>query len=147
GPHRARGLGLVMTTTTTVTLAQTLTVRDNDYLPAVAEFCRRTGLGWHEPTPPASAAGTALSVVIPARNNAYSLTPVLTALPAQDPSGTVEVIVIAAAPPDDPPAIASHPPAVDIAYRLNTQVGAAAARNAGTHLAQAEVVVYLDADM
>ncbi len=136
-----------MTTTTTVTLAQTLAVRDNDYLHAVAEFCRRTGLGWHQPTPPASAAGTALSVVIPARNNAYSLTPVLDALTAQDTSGTVEVVVIDDASTDDTPDLASHHPAVDIAYRLSAQVGAAAARTAGTHLAQADTVVYLDADM
>ncbi len=131
----------------TVSLAEMLAGCDNDYLDHVAEFCRCTGLGWHESTPPAAAAGTQLSVVIPARNSAYSLVSVLDALAAQDTSGTVEVIVVDDASTDDTPAIIGEHPAVDIAYRLSHRVGAAAARNIGTHLAEAHTVVYLDADM
>lgn len=130
-----------------VSLAEALAAYDNDYLGRVAEFCGRTGLGWHEPTPPAAAAGTGLSVVIPARNNAYSLVSVLDALAAQDTSGTVEVIVVDDASTDDTPVIAGKHSAVDVAYRLSHRVGAATARNVGTHLAKAQTVVYLDADM
>lgn len=130
-----------------VSLAEALVASDNDYLDLMAEFCSRTGLGWHEPTPPAAAAGTHLSVVIPARNTAHSLASVLDALADQRTSGAVEVIVIDDASTDNTPAIASNHPAVDVAYRLPRQVGAAAARNVGTHLAQAPMVVYLDADM
>lgn len=128
-------------------LAEALTARDNDYRDLVAEFCRRAGLGWHEPTPPAAAAGTSLSVVIPARNMTHSLTTMLDALLGQRTSGVVEIIVIDDASTDDTPAIAAEHPAVDLAYRLPRQVGAAAARNLGTSLAQAATVVYLDADM
>lgn len=131
----------------TVSLAAVLAASDNNYLDLVVEFCDRTALGWHEPTPSAAAAGTRLSVVIPACNNAYSLGAVLDALAAQDTSGMVEVIVIDDASTDGTPAIASEHPAVDVAYRLSHRVGAAAARNVGTHLAQATTVVYLDADM
>lgn len=131
----------------TGSLAEALVARDNDYLDLVASFCGRVGLGWHEPTPPVAAAGTHLSVVIPARNTAHSLTSVLDALADQDTSGTVEVIVIDDASTDDTSTIAGDHPAVDVAYRLRHHAGAAAARNIGTHLAQAATVVYLDADM
>lgn len=131
----------------TVSLYEALAARDNDYLDLVAEFCSRARLGWHEATPPAGAAGTRLSVVIPARNTAHSLASVLDAVADQHTSGTVEVIVIDDASTDDTSTIASDHPVVDVAYRLSYQVGAAAARNVGTHLAQAATVVYLDADM
>jgi len=130
-----------------ISLAEALAACDNDYLGHVAEFCGRTGLDWHQPTPPSAAAGTRLSVVIPARNNAYSLVSVLDALAAQDTFGTVEVIVIDDASTDGTPVIVGEHPAVDVAYRLSHRVGAAAARNVGTHLTQAQTVVYLDADM
>lgn len=131
----------------TGSLADALAGTDNDYLNLVAEFCDRAGLGWHEPTPPAAAAGTRLSVVIPARNTAHSLVPVLDALAGQQTSGSVEVIVIDDASTDDTSTIIGDHPTVDVAYRLPHQAGAAAARNVGTHLAQATTVVYLDADM
>jgi GT2 family glycosyltransferase len=136
-------MGMVMATS----LAEQLAARDNDYRDQVARFRQRTGLGWHEPTPPAAAAGTRLSVVIPARDNGYSLAPVLDAVAEQDTSGTVQVIVVDDASTDDTSAIAAGHPAVDVAYRLSHQVGAAGARNVGTHLAEGDTVVYLDADM
>ncbi|MFV2013599.1 MULTISPECIES: glycosyltransferase family 2 protein [unclassified Micromonospora] len=129
------------------TLAQMLAASDNDHTDLTAAFTARTGLGWHDPTPAAMAAGTALSVVIPAHNNAYSLPVVLDALAKQDTSGTVQVIVIDDASTDDTPAIIRLHPAVDTAYRLPVQVGGAAARNVGTHLADADTIVHLDADM
>ncbi|MGH3737676.1 MAG: glycosyltransferase family 2 protein [Micromonosporaceae bacterium] len=129
------------------TLADALAATDNNYLPVTAAICGRIGLGWHEPTPPAAAAGTGLSVVIPVRENAYSLATVLDALAAQDTTGVVEVIVVDDASTDDTPAIAAAHPAVDRALRLPRQVGAAAARNVGTCLAETDTVVYLDADM
>lgn len=131
----------------TGSLGEALAARDNDHLDLVAAFCRRVGLGWHEPTPPAAAAGTHLSVVIPAHNAAHSLASVLDALAGQHTSGAVEVIVIDDASTDDTPTIAGDHPGVDVAYRLPHQVGAAAARNVGTHLGQAATVLYLDADM
>lgn len=131
----------------TGSLADALAATDNDYLPLVARFCGRGGLGWHDPTPPAAASGTHLSVVIPARNTAHSLVSVLDALAGQHTSGSVEVIVIDDASTDDTSTIAGDHPAVDVAYRLLHQAGAAAVRNVGTHLAQATTVVYLDADM
>ncbi|MGH3693466.1 MAG: glycosyltransferase family 2 protein [Pseudonocardiaceae bacterium] len=131
----------------TGSLAEALAACDNDYRGLVAELCRRTGLGWHNLTPPTAAAGTRLSVVIPARNTDHSLATVLDALHSQRTSGVVEVIVIDDASSDDTSTIAADHPAVDLAYRLPHQVGAAAARNLGTHLAQAATVVYLDADM
>ncbi len=130
-----------------VSLAEALTARDNDYLDLVAGFRSRTGLGWHEPTPPAAAAGTRLSVVIPARDTDHSLASVLDAVANQRTSGAVEVIVVDDASTDGTSAIASDHPAVDVAYRLPHRVGAAAARNVGTHLARATTVLYLDADM
>lgn len=133
--------------TVTGSLAEALAASDNDYRHFVAGFCRRTGLGWHEPTPPAPAAGTRLSVVIPARNTAHSLASVLDAVADQHTKGTVEVIVVDDASTDDTTAIASDDPAVDVAYRLPHQAGVAAARNVGTHLARAATVVYLDADI
>lgn len=128
-------------------LGETLTTRDNDYRELVAEFVARTSLGWHDPTPPQAAAGTGVSVVIPARNSAHSLASVLDALGDQNTSGTAEVIVVDDASTDATPAIAGGHPAVDVACRLPHQVGAAAARNVGTHLAEGATVVYLDADM
>lgn len=131
----------------TGSLADALAATDNDYLHLVAEFCGRAGLGWHDPTPPAAAAGTHLSVVIPARNTAHSLVAVLDALAGQQTSGSVEVIVIDDASTDETSTIIGDHPAVDVAYRLPHQAGAAGARNVGTHLAQAPTVLYLDADM
>jgi hypothetical protein len=107
-------------------LAEALAARDNDYRDLVAEFCRRTRLGWHDPTPPAGAAGTQLSVVIPARDTDHSLATVLDAVADQRTSGGVEVIVIDDASTDDTPAIAADHPVVDLAYRLPYQVGARA---------------------
>jgi GT2 family glycosyltransferase len=121
--------------------------RGNDYLGLAAAFSDRTGLGWYQPTPLGAAAGAAVSVVIPARNNAYSLLPVLDGLAAQDTAGAVQVIVIDDASTDHTPGIAADHPAVDLAYRLPTQVGAGAARNAGIYLATAGTIVFLDADM
>lgn len=130
-----------------VSLAEALATRDNDYRRLVAHFRTSTGLGWHDLTPPMAAAGTRVSVVIPARNTAHSLATVLDALADQDTSGTVEVIVVDDASDDDTSAIASEHPAVDVAHRLRDHAGGAAARNVGTYLAQGETVVYLDADM
>ncbi|KUO04848.1 hypothetical protein AQJ67_09925 [Streptomyces caeruleatus] len=88
-----------------------------------------------------------MSIVIPARNTAHSLGPVLDALAAQDTNGSVETIVVDDASEDATAEIAAAHPAVDTLIRLRTQSGAAAARNAGTALASADTVVYLDGDM
>jgi GT2 family glycosyltransferase len=129
------------------TTAEQIALRDNDYRSVVAEIEQRTSLGWHEPTPRAAATGTRLSVVIPARNTAYSLPTVLDALAAQDTAGMVEVIVIDDASTDETPYIVREHPAVDVAFRLPRRAGGGVARNVGTHLAEADTVVYLDSDM
>ncbi|MFD4480392.1 glycosyltransferase family 2 protein [Streptomyces sp. NPDC058471] len=131
----------------TLTLAEALTTRPNDHSRLREEFEGRTGLGWHSPTPAALAAGHALSVVIPARNTAHALGPVLDALGAQDTTGSVETIVVDDASTDATAEIAADHPAVDTLVRLPQQSGAAAARNAGTALASADTVVFLDGDM
>ncbi|MET8683615.1 glycosyltransferase [Streptomyces sp. NPDC004732] len=131
----------------TITLAETLATRPNDHSTLRAEFEARSGLSWHAPTPAALAAGRAVSVVIPARNTEHSLRPVLDALAVQDTSGSVEIIVVDDASSDATAEIAAGHPAVDVLARLPEPCGAAAARNAGTALATADTVVFLDADM
>ncbi|MET8981650.1 glycosyltransferase family 2 protein [Streptomyces sp. NPDC004539] len=131
----------------TLTLAEALAGRPNDHRALRTEFETRTGLPWHAPTPAALAAGRALSVVVPARNTAHSLRPVLDALASQDTQGSVEIIVVDDASTDATAAIAEAHPAVDTLVRLREPAGAASARNAGTALAHADTVVYLDADM
>lgn len=133
--------------TPAMTLAHALTARDNDHTGLTAAFTARTGLGWHQPTPASATAGTAVSVVIPTRDNAYSLRGVLDALARQDTSGTVQVIVIDDASSDSTATIARLHPAVDTACRLPDPVGAAAARTLGAYLADTDTVVFLDADM
>lgn len=130
-----------------VSLATALAARDNDYRTHAIDFTTRTGLGWHDPTPAVCAADTALSVVIPACNNAYSLPTVLDALAAQDTDGRTEVIVIDDASDDNTPKIIAGHPVVDLAYRLPERVGAAGARSLGIYLASHATVVFLDADM
>lgn len=130
-----------------ITLAEALIGRHNFHRPLIKLFEERTGLGWHDPTPGMAAARTHLSVVIPARNTAYSLPTVLDHLAAQDTAGRVEVIVIDDASTDQTPEILREHPAVDIAHKLPSNLGSAAARNLGTHLANADTVVYVDSDM
>ncbi|MFH8991453.1 glycosyltransferase family 2 protein [Streptomyces sp. NPDC017940] len=131
----------------THTLAQALTTRPNDHSKLREEFEARTGLAWHAPTPAPLAAGHAVSVVVPARNTAHSLGPVLDALGAQDTTGSIETIVVDDASADATAEIAAAHPVVDTLVRLPQQSGAAAARNAGTALAGADTVVFLDGDM
>ncbi|WP_406220865.1 glycosyltransferase [Streptomyces decoyicus] len=131
----------------TLSLAQALAARPNDHRTVRAQFEEQTGTGWHTPTPANVAAGLAVSVVIPARDSAHSLRPVLDALASQDTHGSVEVIVVDDASTDATADIAQGHPAVDVLVRLPQPGGAAAARNAGTALAQTDTIVYLDADM
>lgn len=131
----------------THTLAQALAARPNEHDKLRTAFEDRTRLPWHAPTPPELASGRALSVVLPARNTAYALPSVLGALAAQHTSGPVQVIVVDDASTDATADIAAAHPAVDVLVRLDAPSGAAAARNAGTYLASADTVVYVDADM
>jgi len=54
-----------------------------------AAFSDRTGLGWHQPTPPGAAGRNHRVDGDPAHNNAHSLLPMLNTLAAQDTAGTV----------------------------------------------------------
>ncbi|RKE07895.1 glycosyl transferase family 2 [Catellatospora citrea] len=129
------------------TLSRALAHRDNDYRQIAEAICWARKVDWHSVTAATKASGTSLSVVIPARNAEHSLATVLDALGAQDTSGTFEVIVIDDASSDDTTAVAASHPVVDVTWRLPDRVGGAAARNVGTYLAEADTVVYLDADM
>ncbi len=131
----------------TETLAERLARQDNDYTAIVAEIAAQCGLGWHEVTPAAAAVGRPVSVVIPSRNNAYSLPAVLDALHQQQTRGPVEVLVVDDASIDETTAIANAHPATSLVFLLNERSGAGAARNIGTVLARSPTVVYLDADM
>jgi GT2 family glycosyltransferase len=128
------------------TLGETLRHRSNAYDPITADFETRTGLGWHQPTP-AEQATAQLSVVIPAHNMAYSLPAVLDALLAQDTGAPFEVIVVDDASSDDTLHLARKHAAATMVVQTPQPVGAAAARNLGTALAEHDTVVYLDADM
>src|SRR5687768_6693483 len=102
----------------TDTLAERLARQDNDYTAIVAAVVAQTGLGWHDVTPAAAAAGRSLSVVIPTRNNVYSLPAVLDALYEQQTHGAVEVLVIDDASTDGTTAIANAHPAASLVFQL-----------------------------
>ncbi|MDH6144140.1 GT2 family glycosyltransferase [Kitasatospora sp. GP30] len=131
----------------TDTLAGALKTRSNDHSHLTGAFHGRIGLGWHQPTPAVAAQGRPLSVVLPALNTAYALPAVLDALAAQRTAGPVEVIVVDDASTDATFEIARRHPAVTTAVRLAARSGSAAARNAGARLAQAENLLFVDADM
>jgi len=128
-----------------VTLREKLTQRDNDYTPALRQF-EAAGLGWHQPSPP-SQGGTAVSVVIPAHDMAYSLATTLDALDAQRTAISFEVIVVDDGSHDQTAEIAQTHDLCPTVVRLPEQRGPALARNVGTALAGGEIVLYLDADM
>ena len=128
-------------------LTDALAARPNDHHALRTAFQARTGHPWHAATPAHLAAGHSVSVVIPARNAAYCLEPVLDALAAQETRGSVEVIVVDDASTDATAHVAQRHPAVDVLVRLPAQSGSGTARNLGTRLAGGETVLYLDADM
>lgn len=131
----------------TLTLGEALAAHPNDHSTVRAEFEARTETPWHAPTIASLAADHAVSVVVPARNTAHSLRPVLDALAVQDTSGSVEVIVVDDASTDATADIAKAHPVVDTLVRLPKPSGAATARNAGISLASADTLVFLDADI
>jgi GT2 family glycosyltransferase len=135
-----------MPLTSTLSVRDALSRQDNEYTDALRQFEQRLGLDWHAPTP-AEASGGAVSIVIPARNVAYCLGQVLDALRAQDTHAPFEVIVVDDASTDATFRVASDHPLRPTLVRLPSRQGSAAARNAGTALAQADTVLYLDADM
>ncbi|GIL29060.1 glycosyltransferase family 2 protein [Actinocatenispora comari] len=133
----------------TRSLRDAIAQHDNDYRPHVERFECRTGLCWHDPTPPTLGRGSRLSIVIPVRDNAYCLPTVLDALNAArdyTPAST-QLIVVDDASTDQTTAIIRDHPAVDIGIRLPRPVGGAAARNAGLLLAEAPTVLHMDGDM
>ena len=128
-------------------LRDTLRRRGNDHEPVRRGFHTRTGLGWHDPTPPHLAAGRHLSIVIPARNVGHCLWLVLDALAEQTVRDEFEVIVVDDASTDQTTAIAHSHPVVTQLIRIDEHAGAATARNIGTAAASTDTIVYLDADM
>jgi glycosyltransferase involved in cell wall biosynthesis len=135
----------------TATVRELLARQDNDYDRATTAVLRERGLaaagvGWHEVTPPHLCAGPGVSVVIPARNACHSLPTVLDALAAQY-TAAAEVVVVDDASADATGEIAAAHPVTSAVLRLREHAGSGAARNAGTLLAHADTVAYLDADM
>src|SRR6266487_1263851 len=128
------------------TLRETLCHRTNAYDPVLREFEQRTGHGWHQPTPPALAQGT-LSVVIPARNMAYSLPAVLDSIATQQTAAPFEVIVVDDGSTDGTSDLARQHPLRPGVIRIPHCRGAATARNAGVALAEGQTVLFADADM
>jgi GT2 family glycosyltransferase len=128
------------------TLRQALRSQGNAYDPVTADFEKRAGLRWHDPTPPGLGAAD-LSVVIPARDMSYCLPAALDAIAAQRAAGSTQVIVVDDASSDGTAEIARRHPLRPVVARLPRHAGAAAARNAGTALAGAATIVYADADM
>lgn len=128
------------------TLGQTLRHRSNAYDLFTSGFQDRTGHGWDDPAPPRLARGR-VSVVIPARNMAYSLPAVLDALAAQEAPPGTEVIVVDDGSADGTAGLAAAHPLRPAVVRLPRRTGAAAARNLGAALAHGETVLFADADM
>jgi GT2 family glycosyltransferase len=129
------------------TLDDLLRCRDNDYTAAVASFERETGRPWHQPSDHALRPRRTLSVVIPARDCAYSIGPVLDALAASTVAGGFETVVVDDCSSDGTGALAANHPIRARVVRTYKRKGAGAARNIGTALAGGETVLYLDADM
>jgi len=126
-----------------VSLRDAVRRQANDYDPLVAAYEARSGRRWDEP---ALARGAqALSVVIPARDNAYSLPWVLDALARS--AVPAEVIVVDDASADGTAEVACRHPSRPAVVRLASRQGAGAARNVGVLVASAPTVLFLDADM
>lgn len=128
------------------TLRETLHNRTNAYDPFVREFEQRTGHSWHQPTPSTLAQST-LSVVIPARNMAYSLPSVLDSIAAQQTAAPFEVIVVDDGSTDGTSDVARRHPICAAVIRIPHGRGAATARNIGVARAEGQTVLFADADM
>lgn len=117
----------------------------NAYDDHVAAFESRTGLRWHDPTPPC-ATGRSVSVVIPVRNMNYSLPTVLDALAAQETAQAPEVIVVDDGSDDGTAETARRHPLRPVVVAM-PRLGAGTARNVGAFLAAGDTIVFSDADM
>jgi glycosyltransferase involved in cell wall biosynthesis len=127
-----------------VTLRDALRQQDNDCTAEVAAYERHHQRSWRDPVPvDGDAAG--LSVVIPARDNAYCLPSVLDAVART--AVPVEVIVIDDASTDATAMIACRHPSQPTVIRLPSRQGAGSARNVGVAVASSATVCFLDADM
>ena len=128
-------------------LRHVLTRRDNNYLPHVDAYTRRTGGPWHGPSPLAVPLSGSISVVMPAHNAQATIGPILDALARQRTTAPVEVIVVDDASTDRTASVArSHPLGPTVA-RVRERKGAGQARNLGAALAAGETIVFVDADM
>jgi glycosyltransferase involved in cell wall biosynthesis len=128
-------------------LAECLTKQSNDYDFLIDEFERRTGLRWDDRINKDFVCGNSVSVIIPARNAAYSLRYVLDSLLESKTTAKMEVIIVDDGSTDDTVGIAkSHPLGVKI-VSLPERYGASVARNIGTVIAHGDTIIYLDADM
>ena len=92
----------------------------------------------------ASMPESALSIVIPVRNDARNLAICLAALRGADVQ-PLEMIVVDDASTEDVSSIVSKTTARYL--QLPKQVGAGAARNAGWRIAQGEIVLFVDSDV
>jgi hypothetical protein len=124
-----------------------LSERDNDHRSIVAGWERAHDGPWHRPARRLGSARPTVSVVIPVRNRAYCIGPVLDALHQQTDGGALEVIVVDDASTDATrEVVAAHPIRPQL-VALPRNRGAGAARNVGAARASGETLLFLDADM
>lgn len=128
-------------------MAAVLRRRSNNHGPVMVGFEALTGYRWHDRVPARMAGGRRLSVVIPAFNVGHCLLHVLDALALQSARSSIEVIVVDDASTDETLSIARAHPTVSRLVRIKEHAGAATARNIGTAIADADTILYLDADM
>lgn len=89
---------------------------------------------------------SAVSVIVPARDAAGLIGPLLDALAAQRVEGGHEVVVVDNGSRDDTAAIAEASPACDRVVRRARGEGPGAARNAGVAASSGDAIAFTDAD-
>lgn len=124
-----------------------LNAQDNDHRAIVADWERRHDGSWHVPTRHLDDRHPTVSVVIPVRNRAYCIGPVLDALQRQTDGGPHEVIVVDDASTDGTREVVAAHPLRPRLVALPRNQGAGTARNAGAARASGEALLFLDADM
>ena len=130
-----------------MTLKDAVLAADNDYDALIAEFEARRGLEWQEAIPSIELAEYPISVVIPARNMAYSLGYVLDGLEENSKNVETEILVIDDASIDDTAKIAAEHRMKPTVISIPKRMGASVARNLGIIAARYPLLLFMDADM
>lgn len=152
-PHRAASVAAHWSRRRSACLAErarplksVLAARDNDHRALVAEWEEANRRPWHEAISSQPGSDARISIVIPARNRAYSIGRVLDALRAQT-HDNLEVVVVDDDSEDETREIACRHPVKPRVISLPRRSGAGAARNVGIWHASGDTILFLDADM